>query len=101
VAPVQRFDELTADPQFASNGTFVEAPAGSGRVTQVSIPLRSPAIEPPQRSAAVAVGAHTAEVLAECGLDPERVEALTAPLPRPVGGLTPIASEPTPTGAGR
>ncbi|HTX13124.1 MAG TPA: CaiB/BaiF CoA-transferase family protein [Solirubrobacteraceae bacterium] len=68
VAPVQRFDELTADPQFAANGTFIEAPAGSGRITQVSTPLRSPAIDPPKRSAATTVGEHTAEVLAECGV---------------------------------
>lgn len=69
VAPVQRFDELRADPQFAANGTFIEAPAGSGRITQVAAPFRSPAISGPVRSAPVAVGEHTAEVLAECGID--------------------------------
>ena len=68
-APVQRFDELTADPQFAANGAFIEAPAGSGRITQVATPFRSPAIDGPVRSAPIAVGEHTAEVLAECGVD--------------------------------
>jgi crotonobetainyl-CoA:carnitine CoA-transferase CaiB-like acyl-CoA transferase len=69
VAPVQRFDELTTDPQFAANGAFIEAPAGSGRITQVAAPFRSPAVGDPQRSAPIEVGEHTAEVLAECGVD--------------------------------
>jgi alpha-methylacyl-CoA racemase len=70
VAPVQRFEEVLADPQFAANGTFIEAPAGSGRITQVAAPFRSSAIGGPERSAPIAVGEHTAEVLAECGVDP-------------------------------
>ena len=48
VAPVQRFDELCADPQFAANGAFIEAPAGSGRITQVATPFRSQAIDGPR-----------------------------------------------------
>jgi alpha-methylacyl-CoA racemase len=69
VAPVQRFDELSADPQFAANGTFIEAPAGSGRITQVATPFRSPAIDGPERSAPIVVGEHTAEVLTELGIE--------------------------------
>jgi alpha-methylacyl-CoA racemase len=73
VAPVQRFEEVMADAQFAANGTFIEAPAGSGRITQVAAPFRSPAIGDPRRSAPIAVGEHTAEVLAECCVDPTGV----------------------------
>ena len=69
VAPVQRFDEVTADEQFVNNRMFIEAPAGTGRITQVATPLRSPAIEEPRRSAPIAVGEHTAEVLEECGVE--------------------------------
>jgi crotonobetainyl-CoA:carnitine CoA-transferase CaiB-like acyl-CoA transferase len=69
VAPVQRFDELSADPQFAANGAFIEAPAGSGRISQVATPFRSPAIDSPERSAPIEVGEHTAEVLAELGIE--------------------------------
>jgi crotonobetainyl-CoA:carnitine CoA-transferase CaiB-like acyl-CoA transferase len=75
VAPVQRFDELTTDPQFVANGAFIEAPAGSGRITQVAAPFRSPAVGDPQRSAPIAVGEHTTEVLAECGVDPASVRS--------------------------
>ena len=52
---------------------IVEAPAGSGRITQVAAPFRSSAIGGPERSAPIAVGEHTAEVLAECGVDPAGV----------------------------
>jgi crotonobetainyl-CoA:carnitine CoA-transferase CaiB-like acyl-CoA transferase len=71
VAPVQRFEEVLDDEQFRAGGAFIEVPAGSGHLTQVAIPLRSDAIEDPARSAPVEVGAHTAEVLAECGIDLE------------------------------
>ena len=75
VAPVRRFDELTDDEQFATNHMFIEAPAGSGRIKQVGTPLRSAAIARPSRSAAVVVGEHTAEVLAECGISLGAVSA--------------------------
>ena len=89
VAPVQRFDELAGDPQFAANGTFVEAPAGSGRITQVAIPFRSPAIDGPQRSAPIEVGEHTAEVLAECGIDSAAVVGHYCSPGRPPGSTRP------------
>ena len=60
-------------------GAFIEVPAGSGRLTQVAIPLRSPAIEAPGRSAPLEVGEHTAEVLAECGIEPDPVYGAAAP----------------------
>jgi crotonobetainyl-CoA:carnitine CoA-transferase CaiB-like acyl-CoA transferase len=69
VAPVRRFDELTADEQFVHNRMFIETPAGTGRVTQVGMPLRSPAIAEPGRSAPIVVGEHTGEVLEECGVE--------------------------------
>ena len=78
VAPVQRFEEVLEDEQFRAGGAFIEVPAGSGRLTQVAPPVHSPAIDEPARSAPVEVGEHTAEVLAECGIDLDAVQPAPA-----------------------
>jgi crotonobetainyl-CoA:carnitine CoA-transferase CaiB-like acyl-CoA transferase len=78
VALVQHFDEVVSDPQFHASGMFVEVALPGGTIGQVGTPLRSPAIEAPRASAPLLVGAHTAEVLRECGVAPAIVAEIEA-----------------------
>ncbi len=76
VEPVQDGSEVLVDEQLTARGMFLEMdhPA-AGKITQMASPLRlagcrKPNLPPP------ALGQHTAEILAELGLEPEEVEAL-------------------------
>lgn len=78
-APVYGYADVLADPQVQHNRTMVqyEHPT-EGLVTTPGFPYRFSRTEPQIRRGAPLVGEHTREVLAELGLDEERIESLIA-----------------------
>jgi crotonobetainyl-CoA:carnitine CoA-transferase CaiB-like acyl-CoA transferase len=82
--PVQRMntlEDIIADPHLAATGYFrsVEHPS-EGRIRSMAVPSEWSASPPEYRRHAPRLGEHTAEVLREAGLPPEKIEALTKPL---------------------
>ena len=75
--PVLGLHEVVADPQALETGTFpsLESPA-IGRYPTVANPLRFRTAPVGPRSPAPALGAHTVEVLARCGLSDAEIDEL-------------------------
>lgn len=78
--PINDIGRAFDDPQVRARGLAVSLPrdAGDGvaRITGVASPLRMGNNPPVLRNAPPALGQHTQEVLAEMGLDAERIAAL-------------------------
>ncbi|HSV58961.1 MAG TPA: CaiB/BaiF CoA-transferase family protein [Variovorax sp.] len=80
--PINDIAQAFEDEQVKARGLAVSLPrdAGDGiaAITGVASPLRLQATPPVLRRAPPALGQHTDEVLAELGLDPEKIAALRA-----------------------
>ena len=76
--PVNRIDQVFADPQVQARGLRIELPhAGGGSVAMVRNPLRFSATPLRHEQAAPVLGQHTAEVLGEVlAVDGERLRVL-------------------------
>ena len=76
--PVNRIDQVFADPQVQARGLRIELPhAGGGRVAMVRNPLKFSATPLRYEQAAPLLGQHTAEVLGEVlAVDGERLRVL-------------------------
>ena len=76
--PVNRIDQVFADPQVQARGLRIELPhAGGGNVPMVRNPLKFSATPLRYEQAAPVLGQHTAEVLGEVlALDDERLRVL-------------------------
>lgn len=76
--PVNRIDQVFADPQVQARGLRIELPhAGGGRVAMVRNPLKFSATPLRYEQAAPVLGQHTAEVLGEVlAVDGERLRVL-------------------------
>lgn len=79
-APVNSPAELVQDPQAEAAGAFVDVPNadGSGTRRAVASPIRFSAADVSPRAGVPEVGQHTEQVLAEAGLDAERISRLRA-----------------------
>ena len=79
IGPVHGYQELVDDPQIVHNGTFIEYDHPTeGHVKTPGFPYRFSQTPPQLYRGAPLVGEHTREILAEAGLDDERIEALLA-----------------------
>lgn len=77
VGPVYGYDELVNDPQIIHNGTFVEYDHPTeGRIKTPGFPYRFAKTPARIDRGAPLTGEHTAEILAEIGMAPERVQEL-------------------------
>ncbi len=77
VGPIQTVDEVVRDPQVLARGMIGEvAHPTAGTVRTVGCPVRLTATPPQVRSAPPTLGQHTDELLAELGVDADRVAAL-------------------------
>ncbi|MDZ7829816.1 MAG: CaiB/BaiF CoA-transferase family protein [Halofilum sp. (in: g-proteobacteria)] len=76
--PINRIDEVFADPQVQARGMQVDAPHPlAGTVPLVGSPLKMSATPTAEAVAPPTLGQHTAEVLAEVlDLDPEAIDRL-------------------------
>jgi crotonobetainyl-CoA:carnitine CoA-transferase CaiB-like acyl-CoA transferase len=75
--PVYSYQDLVDDPQIAHNGTFVEYDHPTeGRIKTPGFPYVFSATPARIDRGAPLVGQHSREVLAELGLDADRIEAL-------------------------
>jgi crotonobetainyl-CoA:carnitine CoA-transferase CaiB-like acyl-CoA transferase len=82
--PVQRMntlEDVLADPHLAATGYFrtVEHPS-EGRLRSMAVPSEWSESPPGYRRHAPQLGEHTAEVLREVGLAPEKIAELTKPI---------------------
>lgn len=77
VGPVYGYEDLVKDPQIIHNGTFVEYDhATEGHVKTPGFPYRFAKTPPRIDRGAPRVGEHTEEILAEIGVESERVRAM-------------------------
>lgn len=77
VEPMLPLSEAVQHPQIRARELVVEVPReGLPAQAQLACPLKFSEGLPPPRHVGAAVGAHTAEVLAELGYDAEQIEAL-------------------------
>jgi glutaryl-CoA transferase len=75
--PIYEFDEVFADPQVRHLGMITELDQpGHGRVKMLDFPFRTSARDAVMRRPAPRLGEHTAEVLAEIGIDTAEIERL-------------------------
>jgi alpha-methylacyl-CoA racemase len=74
VTPVQDFDEVRADPQYAARGMFAPVP-GVPHAMQVSQPIRFSTPLPQATPASATVGGDTMDVLAELDLAPDVLQS--------------------------
>jgi len=75
--PVYGYQELVDDPQIAHNGTFVEYEHPTeGHIKTPGFPYKFSATPPRIDRGAPLVGEHSREVLAELGVDDDRIEQL-------------------------
>ncbi|GAA2860329.1 CaiB/BaiF CoA-transferase family protein [Pseudonocardia halophobica] len=71
--------ELPRHPQLVARARFVGVPVPGGEAVPMAVPpVDSSAWPPPLDAEVPALGAHTAEVLAELGYTPEEIEKLSA-----------------------
>ncbi len=77
VAPVNRFDEVFADPQVVHEKLVVEVPGPGGPYRATACPIAVDG-EAAAAFAAPRLGEHTREVLSDVGWDPARIDALIA-----------------------
>ena len=79
--PVNRIDQVAADPQIAHRGMIVEVPhpePGKGKVKIVNTPVRMSRTPPKVERTSPALGAHTREVLIQVlGMGEEEMDRLT------------------------
>jgi crotonobetainyl-CoA:carnitine CoA-transferase CaiB-like acyl-CoA transferase len=77
VGPVLDYEALVADPQIEHNGTFIEYEHPTeGLVKTPGFPYKFSKTPPQIYRGAPKVGEHTREVLAEAGVDAERIDSL-------------------------
>jgi crotonobetainyl-CoA:carnitine CoA-transferase CaiB-like acyl-CoA transferase len=78
VGPVNSYDDVLTDPQVAHNGSFVTYKHPTeGEVTTPGFAFRMSATPATVDRPAPVTGEHTAEVLAELGLDAEQIRKLS------------------------
>jgi formyl-CoA transferase/CoA:oxalate CoA-transferase len=68
-APIQRIDEVAADPHTAATGMIALAGQGPPGYRAIGLPLEWDGVRPEPGPPAPAAGQHTAEILAELGYD--------------------------------
>ncbi|MFR0688726.1 CaiB/BaiF CoA transferase family protein [Enterobacterales bacterium AE_CKDN230030158-1A_HGKHYDSX7] len=79
VEPMLSMAEAVEHPQLRERGVVTRVPNGKGgEQRQVACPIRFSAGLPEPRHIGAALGAHTAEVMAELGYSAEQVQALKA-----------------------
>ena len=79
VEPMLSLAEAVEHPQLVERGAVTQVPNGKGgEQRQMACPIRFSAGLPEPRHIGAALGAHTAEVMAELGYSAEQVEALKA-----------------------
>ena len=77
VEPVLSLSEACEHPQIKARGMLVEVPTATGTAQrQVASPFRFSATAPAYRFTGAALGAHTAEILQEQGMDDAEIQAL-------------------------
>ena len=75
--PVLGLHEVASDPQADALGLFPEIEQPEvGRYRTVAIPMRFGQADVQPRGPSPALGAHTRDVLAECGLSPADIDTL-------------------------
>jgi crotonobetainyl-CoA:carnitine CoA-transferase CaiB-like acyl-CoA transferase len=77
-APVNRIEDLLADPQFLAGGSVVQVPDEAGGRAMLATPADFDGQAPVPRWRAPRLGEHTREVLAALGLDEAAIDALLA-----------------------
>jgi crotonobetainyl-CoA:carnitine CoA-transferase CaiB-like acyl-CoA transferase len=78
-APINRLDQVFAEPQSIARALRIELPHPFGQVPSIASPIRLSETPPTYRRAPPLLGEHTDEVLmGELGLDVSRVETLRA-----------------------
>jgi crotonobetainyl-CoA:carnitine CoA-transferase CaiB-like acyl-CoA transferase len=80
-SPVRTLLEATHDPQAEAIGAFAEVAHPDGTLRTVAPPIRMSGHEMPGTSAAPALGADSADVLREAGLDDDAIESALSPKP--------------------
>ncbi|MCU1716238.1 CaiB/BaiF CoA transferase family protein [Pseudomonas sp. 5P_3.1_Bac2] len=79
VEPMLNLSEAVQHPQLQARGVVTQVPLTDGRSqAQIACPLKFSTPLPAPRHIGAALGAHTAEVLAELGYSPEQIEQLRA-----------------------
>jgi crotonobetainyl-CoA:carnitine CoA-transferase CaiB-like acyl-CoA transferase len=77
-APIQRIDEVVADPQIAARGMIIEQEHPVlGRVRLPNLPFRFSDCDTSPRSVAPLLGQHNREIALSLGYSAEDVEAMT------------------------
>jgi crotonobetainyl-CoA:carnitine CoA-transferase CaiB-like acyl-CoA transferase len=77
-APVQSLSEVVSDPQVVDRGAVLPVPGSDGHLVTVRSPFRLASIPQPRNERFPALGAHTADVLAELGYTPSDLARLAA-----------------------
>lgn len=76
-APVQRIDEVLADPQLQARGMIIEQDHPVlGRVRLPNLPFKFSDCDTSPRSAAPLMGQHNREIAAQLGFSPAEVDAM-------------------------
>jgi len=77
VEPVLSFSEATQHPQIQAREMLAQVPRGDGSAqVQMACPVKFSEGLPAPRHVGVAVGAHSAQVLAEAGFTAQEIESM-------------------------